>query len=293
VGHLSSYVRDLLDGVITGSVFAVLAMGVVVIYRTTRTVNLAQGGMATLGAFTYIALRERSVPTVVAIAAVLALGLVIGSGIGQFVAWPLRRATPTVKMVATLGLLLVMQSVISILFGNALRDAPVLITSASVSILGVRLAADGLVVLAIAGVSALLIGRLFQSTRVGLYMRAVAVDPEAAALQGVNVRLVIIGSWSLGAALALGAGILLGPVIQVVAPFLLTLIALQALGATLVGRLESLTGALIGGLVLGEVLAFTQEFLPGLEGGGDVAILVFVLVVLLTQRQSALLMERA
>ena len=293
MGSLSTYIRDALDGVITGSVFAVLAMGVVVIYRTTRTVNLAQGGMATLGAFTYITLREHSVPTLIAVAVVLTLGVAIGAGIGEFIAWPLRRATPTVKMVATLGLLLVIQSLTSILFGNALRDSPVLVTSASVSILGVKLAADGLIVLAIATASALLIGRLFQSSRLGLYMRAVAVDPEAAALQGVNVRLIIVVSWALGAGLALGAGMLLGPVIQVVAPFLLTLIALQALAATLVGRLESLTGALIGGLVLGEVLAFTQEFLPDFEGGGDVAILAFVLVVLLTQRQGAIVVERA
>jgi branched-subunit amino acid ABC-type transport system permease component len=124
-------------------------------------------------------------------------------------------------------------------------------------------------------------------------MRAVAADPEVAALQGVNVRLVTVGSWMLGVSIALGGGILLGPVIRTVAPFLLTLIALQALAATLLGRIDSLSGALIGGLILGELVTFAQEFFPSTQGNGDVAVFVFILAVLLLQRRGGLMVERA
>jgi branched-chain amino acid transport system permease protein len=71
---VSTYATDAVLGLIQGAVYGLLAMGVVVIYRTTRTLNLAQGGMATLGAFTYIAFRERGVPTPVAVVAVVAIG---------------------------------------------------------------------------------------------------------------------------------------------------------------------------------------------------------------------------
>jgi branched-subunit amino acid ABC-type transport system permease component len=121
---LSTYATDAVLGLIQGAVYGLLAMGVVAIYRTTRTLNLAQGGMATLGAFTYIALREHSVPTLVAVVTVVALGGAIGLGIGQLIGWPLRRASPTVKLVSSLGVLLVVQSLVGIIFGNVPRSAP-------------------------------------------------------------------------------------------------------------------------------------------------------------------------
>jgi branched-chain amino acid transport system permease protein len=290
---LSTYATDAVLGLIQGAVYGLLAMGVVAIYRTTRTLNLAQGGMATLGAFSYIALREHGVPTLVAVVTVVALGAAIGLGIGQLIGWPLRRASPTVKLVSSLGVLLVVQSLVGIIFGNVPRSAPPLVSPDSISVLGITVPQDGLVVLGVTALATFLLNRLLTTTRLGLHMRAVAADPEVAALQGVNVRLVTVGSWMLGVAIALGGGILLGPVIRTVAPFLLTLIALQALGATLLGRIDSLSGALIGGLILGELVTFAQEFFPGTQGNGDIAVFAFILAVLLLQRRGGLVVERA
>jgi branched-chain amino acid transport system permease protein len=290
---VSTYATDAVLGLIQGAVYGLLAMGVVVIYRTTRTLNLAQGGMATLGAFTYIALREHGVPTPVAVVTVVAIGAAAGLGIGQLIGWPLRRASATVKLVSSLGVLLVVQSLVGIIFGNVPRSAPSLVSPDSITALGITVPVDGLVVLAVAAASAALLNRLLTSTRLGLHMRAVAADPEVAALQGVNVRLVTAGSWMLGVAIALGGGILLGPVIRTVAPFLLTLIALQALGATLLGRIDSLSGALAGGLILGELVTFAQELFPGTQGNGDIAVFLFSLAVLLLQRRGGLVVERA
>ena len=289
----STYATDAVLGLIQGAVYGLLAMGVVAIYRTTRTLNLAQGGMATLGAFSYIALREHNVPTLLAVVIVIALGAAIGLGIGQLIGWPLRRASTTVKLVSSLGVLLVVQSLVAIIFGNVPRSAPALVSPDSLSLLGITVPRDGLVVLGIAALTAFALNRLFTSTRLGLHMRAVAADPEVAALQGVNVRLVTVGSWTLGVAIALGGGILLGPVIRTVAPFLLTLIALQALGATLVGRIDSLAGAMVGGLILGELVTYAQEFFPTTQGNGDIAVFLFILAVLLLQRRGGLVMERA
>jgi branched-subunit amino acid ABC-type transport system permease component len=290
---VSTYATDAVLGLIQGSVYGLLAMGVVAIYRTTRTLNLAQGGMATLGAFTYIALREHGVPTIVAVITVVALGAAVGMGIGQLIGWPLRRASATVKLVSSLGVLLVVQSLVAIIFGDVPRSAPPLVSPDSLSLLGITVPRDGLVVLGITALSAYGLNRLFTSTRLGLHMRAVAADPEVAALQGVNVRLVTVGSWTLGVAIALGGGILLGPVIRTVAPFLLTLIALQALGATLVGRIDSLSGAMVGGLLLGELVTYSQEFFPTTQGNGDIAVFLFILAVLLLQRRGGLVVERA
>src|SRR4030081_1386416 len=105
------YASTVIDGAITGSIFALLAMGIVAVYRTTRTLNLAQGGMATMGAYLFITLREHSVPTLLALPIVVAVGASVGLGLGQLIGWPLRRASATVKLVASLGILLVVQSV--------------------------------------------------------------------------------------------------------------------------------------------------------------------------------------
>ena len=273
---VSTYATDAVLGLIQGAVYGLLAMGVVAIYRTTRTLNLAQGGMATLGAFSYIALREHNVPTLLAVVIVIALGAAIGLGIGQLIGWPLRRASTTVKLVSSLGVLLVVQSLVAIIFGNVPRSAPALVSPDSLSLLGITVPRDGLVVLGIAALTAFALNRLFTSTRLGLHMRAVAA-----------------GSWTLGVAIALGGGILLGPVIRTVAPFLLTLIALQALGATLVGRIDSLAGAMVGGLILGELVTYAQEFFPTTQGNGDIAVFLFILAVLLLQRRGGLVVERA
>jgi ABC-type branched-subunit amino acid transport system permease subunit len=282
------YASTLIDGAITGSIFALLAMGIVAVYRTTRTLNLAQGGMATMGAYLFITLREHSVPTLLALPVVVAVGAAVGLGVGQLIGWPLRRASATVKLVASLGILLVVQSVSAMSFGVQSRPSPPLVSRHIIDVAGVTVVTDGLVVLVIAAAVALLLNRLFVRTRLGLQMRAVAVDPIAAALQGIDVRFVTVASWTVGAVLAFGAGALLGPILVDVQPYLLTLIALQALSATLVGRLDSLTGALIGGLIVGEVVTFSQFWFPQTSGNNSIALFGFVLLLLLIQRRGAL-----
>ena len=289
VASATVYLTDAADGLITGAVFGILAMGVVTIHRTTRTLNLAQGGMATLGALLWITLRDHDVPLVVAVPAVVATGAVAGALIGVLLGWPLRSAPPATKLVAGVGLLLVTQSAVTLLFGNTSRPAPPIVSGGSVAIDGVHVGVDGLVALAAALGIAVLLRGLFNRTQLGLYMRAVAIDPQAAELQGVNVRLVIAASWAVGVGLALGGGVLLGPALQVVAPLLLTLVALQAIGATLVGDVESLPAALLGGLIIGELVTFAQELFPDLVGGGDIAVLLLVLgAVVLRNRRPAL-----
>ena len=282
------YGSTVIDGAISGAIYALLAVGIVAVYRTTRTLNLAQGGMATMGAYLFIALRERGVPTVLALPIVVLIGAAVGLGIGQVIGWPLRRVSPTVKLVASLGILLVVQSVSAMSFGVSSRPSPPLVSRHIIDIGGVTVVSDGLVVLVIAAATALLLNRLFVTTRLGLQMRAVAVDPIAAALQGIDVRFVTVASWTLGAVLAFGAGALLGPILVDVQPYLLTLIALQALSATLVGRLDSLTGALVGGLIVGEVVTFAQFWFPETSGNTSIALFGFVLLLLLVQRRGAL-----
>src|SRR5260221_429837 len=136
--------------------------------------------------------------------------------------------------------------------------------------------------------STLIDGAITGSIFALLAMGIVAVDPVAAALQGIDVRFVTVASWTIGAVLAFGAGALLGPILVDVQPYLLTLIALQALSATLVGRLDSLTGALIGGLIVGEVVTFSQFWFPQTSGNNSIALFGFVLLLLLIQRRGAL-----
>ena len=280
------WAADAVDGLVVGAVFAVLAMGVVAIHRTTRTLNLAQGGMATLGALLWIALRDHGVAAPIALLTVFAAGALLGAVVGLGVGWPLRRASPATRMVASLGVLLLVQGVVAMTFGQVQRVSPPLVSGGSASVLGVRVGIDGLVVLGVAGLVAAGVHLLFERTAIGMAMRAVAEDAEAASLMGVGVRGITVLAWAVGVALALGGGALLGPTVQVIGPFLLTAVALQALGATLVGGIESLRGAVVGGFLLGELDTQLQVTTPSRQGSGYLAVFVFIVAVLALRRRA-------
>jgi branched-chain amino acid transport system permease protein len=293
IADASIYASIAVDGVVLGAVFALLAMGVVTIYRTTRTLNLAQGGLATLGGSLFVSLRQNGVPTVPALLATIGAGVVVGLVIGEVVGWPIRNATPTTKLVASLGVLLLVQSAVSIVFGDTPRPVPALASRHVVEVFGARILVDEIVVVGAAVAIAIALERVFNATRVGLQMRCVALDTEASALQGINVHVVTLLSWMLGVGVAFGAGVFLSDVFSEVAPLTLTLVLLQALAATLLGRIESLVMAAVGGVILAELVLFMQHFFLDITGISDLTVFGFVVVILLSQRAGFAVAERA
>lgn len=273
LADLNTFKNLLPTGIADGSVYALAALGLVLIYRVSGVLNFAQGAVATVSAF--VAYQFANVwfqgtaygPWIGLLAAILVGGL-IGLVIEVFTIRPLTGRPPIIKVAVTIGWLLVLQQVAGLVWNfTGYHPAVKLVPNNTFPIPGadVRFGLNHVLVivtaLALAGGTAYLLKR----TTLGASMRAVSDDARGARLWGIDVDRVTALSWIIGSAMAAVAGVLLTPFI-IFTPFSLTLIVVNSFAAALIGRLQSLVFTVIGALFLG-----VAEQLPATFGYGGAA----------------------
>lgn len=239
--------------------YTLFALGIVLIYRASRVLNLAHGVMAMVPAYVSFKLRERGMPTLPAVVIGVAMGAGLGAGVEAVFVRRLRKVSPTAQTVGTVAVYGLGVSLVAKFFGTTpVRPEPVfgdgefLFGSA-----GISYGQIGLIVVACILTAALF--ALFKFTALGLAMRGSASNRTAAALMGVNPDRTTGVAWMMGGALAAVAGILLSSVLTL-DPYGFPLQALPAFVAALIGGLGSMPGALVGSLVVG----LTIGAVPGL-----------------------------
>lgn len=274
----------LLAGLSLGTVYALVAMGFVIIYKASEVLNFAHGSLLLLGAFVVARLHEAiGFPAAVAVAfAVSGLGAVL---IGRGGLGLMRQAGPIPLTIATIGVDVLLLTGLTDQLGPGIHSVghP---WGASVARLGqVGITVNRLIAIA---ASVLIIATFllaFRYSRWGVQMRAAAEDPEAAALMGVRLSRVTIGAWLVAGLLACAAGVFLtGAPTPGLSPTLAT-VALAAFPAAIIGGLTSIHGALVGGLAIGvaETLAtgYQDQILFLGRGFGSVVPYVLLVAVLL------------
>ncbi|MFA5891334.1 MAG: branched-chain amino acid ABC transporter permease [Actinomycetota bacterium] len=238
----------LILGLATGSIYALTALGVVIVYKATGVLNFAHGAMGMVAAFLFSSLTRQAIPTLLA----APVALVFSAALGVAVAYglrPLRRAPRLTRAIFMLGLLALLQNLATAIWGIRPRIVPSLFPSGGVKIIGFVLGYDqvGIIVITLGLVGGL--SAFFRYTKLGVGIRAVSSDQDAAALQGINVTRITVVAWVLGSVLAGIAGILIST--PAADAFSLTLLVIQAFAAALLGRLVSLPATFVGGIVLG------------------------------------------
>lgn len=269
-------------GLANGFVIALLALSVVMIYRTTRVLSFAQGAIASLA--TYVFYQFSTVwhwPLLVAL--VVALGASIGVGTLAHVAVmrPLRRADALTRTVATLGLVLVVQVVMRVVWSGSetfVKPFSSGRVTAGRFTIGVQEIIIGIVAIVAAGVLVAWTKRTYS----GLGLSAIAEDPAAARLLGVSPERVSIVAWSVSSVLAALAGILITPLL-VLNTFQMTLLMVTSYGAALAGGFTSLGMALAGGLVIGMVQSVATGYVS-VSGISEAFGFIAVFAVLLATR---------
>lgn len=243
--------------------YTMFALGIVLIYRSSKVLNLAHGAMAMVPAYAAYTLAPR-VGLIGAVGGALALGAVLGVGIERAVVRRLRSASTTAQTVGTVGVFGLLIAVVVRGWGttpltgvNVFPDHRWTVGSASL-----RLGDIGLLVVALASVAALSL--LFRYTEIGLAMRGVADHRRAARLMGIDPDRMTALAWLLGGVFAALGGVLLSASI-VLHPYVLSLQVLPAFVAALLGGLENVTGALYGSIIVGLVIGVV----PTLHGLGD------------------------
>ena len=275
-----------LTGLSTGSIYALVALGFVLLYKAAGVVNFAHGSLLLLGAY----VTARTWETV-GFPAAVALGVLTGAGaalvVQRLLADPMRDAAPVALAIMTIGVDIVLGTELSRRMGPDIVVLGHPWGGAAVRLGEVAVPANRIIAL---GVAALIIAAFllaFRFTGWGVAMRAAAEDPEAAALVGVRVRRVVTTSWVLAGGLAVVAGIFLaGSPTPGLSPAV-GLVALRALPAAILGGLDSTTGALVGGLIVGvaESLAagYQDELAVFGRGSGEVVPYIVMIAVLLVR----------
>jgi branched-chain amino acid transport system permease protein len=279
-----------LNGISTGSIYAAVALALVMIWRGTRIVNFAQGGMLMITTFIASDVIGSTGSYWVGFAVALACGLILGAIVERLLIKRVAGGPPLNAVIVTLGLLILLEAVAGMIWGNTPRSFPPALSIRGYQAGGTRLLFspnDTFTVLVVLAVAAAL-GLMFRFTAVGLRMRAAALAPEIARLLGVRVGPLFTLGWALAALVGSLAGVLVAPSIFV-SPSGFDPILIFGFTAAVIGGLDSAPGAVVGGLVLGLVLSYVS----GYEGSELVTLgALVVLVAVLMVRPSGLFSTR-
>jgi ABC-type branched-subunit amino acid transport system ATPase component/branched-subunit amino acid ABC-type transport system permease component len=262
-----------------GATYALLAEGVVFIYRGSGVVNFAQGGYAFIGAVAYEVSYQTLGPVLAMVFAILA-GALSGLLTQELIMRPLRHAVPLVRVVATLGLLVVIQSAGYLHYASSIVSVPQFLPNNAWDVGGVQVQAAQVTLFLIAAAITVALTVVQRRTLVGLATLAVAENDSAAATLGWSPRSLANISWSLGGALAGAAGALILPLTGLLTS-VLTLLILPALAASVLGRFESPTIAFLGACALGvgESVLTRYWAQPGISDAVPFVVIIIVLVV--------------
>lgn len=273
--------QALLIGAIGGAAYGFVALGLVLVFKSSGVFNFTQGEFGTVAVYTLWLLHSAGAPYALALLGALAAAVVMGLAVERLVVRPLFDAPRVTLLVATAGVALLAIGV-QIWFGQAkLRSvAPALTRPDRVALLGRNISDQQLLLVAVLVVLGVLLALFFSRTDLGLAILAASEEPTAVELVGVSVRRLSSITWGLAALLGGLAGVLYLPVVGTFAPGALTTVALiPGFTAAVVGGMTSLPGAVLGGVVVGvaQAAALSAPALRGVRGAG--ALMVFVLLV--------------
>ncbi len=270
-----------LTGLSAGSLYALVALGIVLIYRSTRVLNFAHGDIATLATFVAFSLLSHRYPFGLAAAASLAVGAAVG--IVFYFTVLLRAQREGVNLlgmvILTLGLALIIQGLVVYVWGAEPVSLPFPISDTATYRVGTVVVSHlALVTIAAGVVGSALLYLLVQHTRLGLAMRATSENLMAAQTLGIPTRLVLGVAWAVASGLGVVAGIFLAPAL-LLDPFFMLDPFLKGFAAAVLGGLNSLPGAIVGGLVLGVAESLVGAYMT-IQFKNTFAFLVIILVLL-------------
>ena len=301
------FLQQLINGLVLGSVYALVALGYTMVYGILELINFAHGEITMMGAMVALAvigalaLAAPGLPgvlvlgagLVVAIPVCVALGLVI-----ERVAYrPLRHAPRLAPLITAIGVSIILQNVAMLIWGKQYIPFPAVLPQGRHTFHGATVTDVQIAILLLATAIMLMLILVVQKTRLGRAMRATAQSRQVASLMGVDVNRVIAATFVIGSALAAVAGVMVSAYYGLAHYYMGFLLGLKAFSAAVLGGIGNLGGAMLGGLLLGLIESFGAGYIGDLTGGflgsnyQDV-FAFFVLIAVLVFRPSGLLGAR-
>jgi sulfate-transporting ATPase len=280
---VTDFVRFAILGVGAGAVYALVAQGLVLVYRGSGIVNFAQGTFAMAGAYVFYELSSRGVPVIPAILAACAVGALLGLVMQLLVMWPLRTASPITRTIATLAVFLILQAAAGLHYADQVLFVNPYLPQAVWHVGSLMIQTDRLALFGIAIALSAWLAITQRRLLIGLATSALAQNERALAADGWSPNRVASLNWAAGGALAGLAGALIAPVTGL-AVTNLSLLIVPALAAALLGRFDSFTLTLLGATGIGVVQSLTTRYVHQFGAPDAVPFLVIIFVLVVTGR---------
>jgi branched-chain amino acid transport system permease protein len=279
-----------INGVVVGSLYVLVALGLTLIYGVLVQINFAHADIVTLGAFTaYFVTHLFSGNYFAGIAAALIVGGILGWLVNAVIFAPLReRGSELLPLIATIGVSITLQNAMLVLLGPIPYAFDTPYSNNVIRFGGIFLTAQSVLIIVMSTIAIGLLYAFMKFTILGKALRAVSQDRETAALMGINPNQLIMLTFVIASALAGMSGAMLGPVL-VLTPFAGTTVIVKAFAIVIIGGFGNVEGTIIAGLIVGLIESYTTQFLdPGL-----IDIVVFALLLLtLAVRPTGLIAEK-
>jgi branched-chain amino acid transport system permease protein len=276
------FIEVLVGGLLAGVMYSLVALGFVLIYKASGVFNFAQGTMVFFAALTYVSLVERGWSAWLALLVTLAVMVALGVATERVVLRPLVNQPQITLFMATIGLTFVLEGLSQLVWGSqphglelGIADVPMewLSQKWNINVSQFDLFAAG-----VAGALVAALAVLFQKTRIGRALRAVADDHQAALAVGIPLQHIWAIVWAVAGFVALVAGLMWG--VRNGVQFALTFVALKALPVLLIGGFESIPGAILGGLIIGATEKLAEVYVGPMVGGGIESWFAYVVALL-------------
>lgn len=289
---MSDFIQLVLAGAADGAIYSLLALALVLIYRSTHIVNFGQGEMAMFATYLAWSLLDAGVPFWGAFFAAIVIASFMGLIIHRVLVHPLEGSPELTIVIVTLGIYLFFNSIALWIYSGVPKIFPIPagVPRQSWEVGGVFIVPYHVTIFAILFVLMMLLFAFFRFTKVGLAMRAAAAQPLSSTLVGISVPTMMMLGWGIAAAAGATAGMLSAPIVVLEPNFMATILIFSFASAVL-GGLDSPVGAVLGGFIVGEVSALGGRYIDFI--GNDLQIvLAFALIVLVLLFRPAGLLGR-
>ena len=305
-GNFDILLQQVLNGLVLGSIYALVALGYTMVYGIIGLINFAHGEVVMVGAMVTISVltllagagfAPGIITLLLAIMAAAVVCMLLAQGMEKYAYRPLRKAPRLTPLILAIGISIALQNLAMMIWGRGYKTFPEVVETQPVDILGATLTNVQVSIMLIAVVIMLGLWMLVDKTRMGKAMRATAQNQEVAGLMGININRVISATFLIGASLGAIAGVMRAINYGQADAYMGLLLGLKAFSAAVLGGIGNLFGAMAGGLLLGliESLAagYTGQITGGFLGANYQDIFAFaVLILVLLFRPNGLLGER-
>jgi branched-chain amino acid transport system permease protein len=274
--------QQIVSGLATGSIFASMALALVLIYRSMGVINFAQGELAMFSTYVAWQLVQMGVPMLAAFFITIVVAFIGGVALERLVIRPVERAPQLTIVIVTLGLFTAVNGLAGWIWGYIVKPFPSPFPTTPLQFGGVAFSAQDVGVIVVSLVTLGLVTLFFQKTKLGLAMRAAAIYPEQSRVLGIRVGWMLALGWGLASMVGAISGIMIAPVVFL-DPNMMQSVIVYAFAAAVLGGVESPIGAVVGGLILGVVLNLLGTYVEAvgneLRLAAALAIIVAVLVI--------------